>query len=396
MIVGEEQRCRLTLVYFDAGGGHRAATHALASVIRSRGLPWDTDKLNLQELLDHRDPLLRYGKIRMQDVYNRMLERGWTLGSGQLLKALHAMIRAQNPVLVRDLCAYWSQARPHLVVSLVPNFNAALARSVHQAIPGVLFGIVMTDLADYPPHFWMERETDFLICGSDRAVEQARALGLGESSIMRVSGMILNPRFYVPMTIDRRSARHELGLDEHRPTALVLFGGYGSKKMLEIAARLERCESAVQAIFICGRNKQLADELRARRLRIPHFVEEFTSEIPRYMAMSDFLIGKPGPGCISEAIHMQLPVVVADSAWTLPQERFNVDWVVQNGVGIKISAYRQITSAVDKIIDRFPEYHSRAAAMQNRAVFEVVECLQSMLARSGEVRAHVEKQGSVH
>jgi 1,2-diacylglycerol 3-beta-galactosyltransferase len=208
--------------------------------------------------------------------------------------------------------------------------------------------------------------------------------------------MILNPRFYMPMTIDRRSARHELGLDEHRPTALVLFGGYGSKKMLEIAARLERCESAVQAIFICGRNKRLADELRAKRLRIPHFVEEFTSEIPRYMAMSDFLIGKPGPGCISEAIHMQLPVIVADSAWTLPQERFNVDWVVENCVGVKINGLHQITSAVDQIIDRLPGYHSRAAAMWNRAVFEVVECLQRVLARSGDAIAQVEKQGSVH
>ncbi len=396
MIVGEEQRCRVALVYFDAGGGHRAAAHALASVIRSRGLPWDTDMVNLQELLDHRDPLLRYGKIRMQDVYNRMLERGWTLGSAQLLKALHAIIRIRNPVLVRDLCAYWSQTRPHLVVSLVPNLNMALARSVHQALPGVLFGTVLTDLADYPPHFWMERETDFVICGSDRAVEQARALGLGGSAVMRVSGMILNPRFYMPMAIDRRSARHQLGLDEGRPTALVLFGGYGSKQMLGIAARLEKCQSEVQAIFICGRNKRLADELRAKRLCIPYFVEEFTSEIPRYMAISDFLIGKPGPGCISEAIHMQLPVIVVDTAWTLPQERFNVDWIVENGVGVKISGLRQISSAVDQIIDRLPEYHSRAAAMQNRAVFEVVDCLQSLLARSRDSIAEVEKQGSVH
>jgi hypothetical protein len=325
-----------------------------------------------------------------------MLERGWTLGSAQLLKALHAIIRIRNPVLVRDLCAYWSQTRPHLVVSLVPNFNMALARSVHQALPGVLFGTVLTDLADYPPHFWMERETDFVICGSDRAVEQARALGFGGSAVMRVSGMILNPRFYMPMAIDRRSARHQLGLDERRPTALVLFGGYGSKQMLGIAARLEKCQSEVQAIFICGRNKRLADELRAKRLCIPYFVEEFTSEIPRYMAISDFLIGKPGPGCISEAIHMQLPVIVADTAWTLPQERFNVDWIVENGVGVKISGLRQISSAVDQIIDRLPEYHSRAAAMQNRAVFEVVECLQSVLARSSDLIAEVEKQGSVY
>lgn len=93
---------------------------------------------------------------------------------------------------------------------------------------------------------------------------------------------------------------------------------------------------------------------------------------------------------------MQLPVIVAHSAWTLPQERFNVDWVVENGVGVKISGLHQIASAVDQIIDRLPEYRSRAADMQNRAVFEVVECLESVLARSGDVIEEVEKQGSVH
>jgi 1,2-diacylglycerol 3-beta-galactosyltransferase len=377
----EEGRYKITLVYFDAGGGHRAATQALASVIRSRELPWDIELLNLQELLDQRDPFLRFAKIRIQDIYNGMLERGWTLGSAQLLKGLHGMIRVLNPVLVRDLCAYWNDTRPDLVVSLVPNLNSALARSVHRVLPDVLFGTVLTDLADYPPHFWIEREADFIICGSDQAVEQALAVGLPEDAVMRVSGMILNPRFYGLMNTEHGPARRDFGLEACRPTALVLFGGYGSSRMLDIADQLEKCRSPVQAIFICGRNVTLADKLRARRWRIPHFVEGFTSEIPRYMSISDFLIGKPGPGCISEAIHMQLPVVVTQNSWTLPQERFNADWVVSNEVGVKIKNFRQITRAVDHLVERLPEYRARTALMHNEAVFEVVDCLQKIIAR---------------
>ena len=43
---------------------------------------------------------------------------------------------------------------------------------------------------------------------------------------------------------------------------------------------------------------------------MPLFVEGFTAEMPYYMQLSDFFIGKPGPGSISEAIAMRLPVIV--------------------------------------------------------------------------------------
>ena len=73
--------------------------------------------------------------------------------------------------------------------------------------------------------------------------------------------------------------------------------------MPEIARRVT---ARAQFIFICGRNKKLADRLRGMDTRFPKYVEEFTSEIPYYMHLSDFFIGKPGPGSISEAIAMHL------------------------------------------------------------------------------------------
>ncbi len=47
--------------------------------------------------------------------------------------------------------------------------------------------------------------------------------------------MILRPRFYEPVNVDRARERERLGLDPSRPTGLVLFGGQGSKVMLEIS-----------------------------------------------------------------------------------------------------------------------------------------------------------------
>src|SRR5579871_3771007 len=45
----------LDLVYFNAGGGHRAAATALEAVIRQQGRPWEVRLVNLMSLLDPKD-----------------------------------------------------------------------------------------------------------------------------------------------------------------------------------------------------------------------------------------------------------------------------------------------------------------------------------------------------
>jgi hypothetical protein len=213
-----------------------------------------------------------------------------------MLKGLHLVIRAMQPALVDRLRKFWSESRPDMVVSLIPNFNRALWLSLQAALPGTPLVTVLTDIADYPPHFWIERQPQYLVCGSARAVGQARQLGHPDGCIFRTSGMILNPRFYEPITVDRGAGRQRLGLNPEMPTGLVLFGGEGSMTMREIAGRLQSTARPLQLILICGRNQKLAAELRSMRSRIPMFVEGFTREIPYYMHLADFFIGKPGPG----------------------------------------------------------------------------------------------------
>src|ERR1017187_8660748 len=122
--------------------------------------------------------------------------------------------------------------------------------------------------------------------------------------------MILNPRYYEPVTVERGPDRIALGLDPDRPTALIMFGGEGSAAMLKSARLLDSSGLDVQIIAICGKSKKLEEALRAMPRRIAMHVEGFTREVPRFMRLSDFFIGKPGPGSISEAVAIGLPVIV--------------------------------------------------------------------------------------
>ncbi|MGO9640066.1 MAG: glycosyltransferase [Candidatus Acidiferrales bacterium] len=375
---------RIEFVFFDAGGGHRSAATALRLAIASRQLPWDVQLMNLQEELDKLDVLRRLTGIRIQDFYNSMLRSGWTLGSGQLLLLLQATIRVYHGPLVKLLTKYWRSAAPDMVVSFVPHFNRILGESFEIAFPGRPFVTVLTDLANYPPNFWMERRDQNFICGSDLAERQALKFASSPDCVFRASGMILHPRFYEPQTEDRAAGRSSLGLRPDLATGLVLFGGFGSSAIERILDRLDKTDLPVQLILICGRNEKLRARLAARRTRIPVFVEGFTTNIPRYMHLSDFLIGKPGPGCVSEAIAMKLPVIVECNAWTLPQERYNATWVTENQVGIAVKSFRRIVPAVEQLLrDRTLErFRANAAALPNRAVFEIPDLLQQILERS--------------
>jgi 1,2-diacylglycerol 3-beta-galactosyltransferase len=375
---------KIDLIFIDSGGGHRAAAAALSEVIRLQHRPWDLRLLNIQDLLDSIDFIRKSTGIQFQELYNIMLRRNWTLGAAHLIPVMHMLIRLLHKEQVRLLEQQWKWDRPDMVVSLIPHYNRALKQALERTCPGAPLVTILTDIADYPPHFWIERQDQYVICGSNRAAEQALALGLPRTRLLQVSGMILNPRFYAPPNLDRNAERVRLGLRPGLPTGLVLFGGQGSMDMVKIARVLNNAAAGVQLILLCGRNETVANRLRALPRRIPMFVEGFTNDIPYYMALSDFFIGKAGPGSISEALAMRLPVIVERNAWTLPQERYNADWIQEQQVGMALKSFSEIGEAISELLnpETLGRFRDNAAAIRNFAVYEIPDLLDKILSDS--------------
>jgi len=379
---------RVDLIYFDAGGGHRAAAQALAAAIAAQQRPWQVRLVNLVDVLDPQTRFRRATGVAPEDLYNKRLARGWTLGMAQELRFWQGLIRLTHAAMLRRLVAHWQHTAPDLVVSLIPNFNRVLWSSLVQARPWVPYVTVLTDLADHPPHFWIEPgQRQHIVCGTQRAMDQARAAGCAEPWLHRVSGMILHPDFYRPLAVDRRAERLALGLPVDHAVGLVLFGGTGSKAMQTIAKTLPD----TPLILLCGHNAALAARLRATPSLSPRVVLGFTTEVRRYMALADYFIGKPGPASLSEAVHQGLPVITVRNALTMPQERYNTDWVRDNGLGVVLPGWHGVDRAVQELMANLPAAKQRVAAINNRAVFEVAEILAQILApRMGRLEPTVD------
>jgi Glycosyltransferase family 28 C-terminal domain/Monogalactosyldiacylglycerol (MGDG) synthase len=369
---------KLTIVFHHAGGGHRSAAEALRDVLTRNQSPWEVTLLNLQDLLDPLDIMRQATGVRIEDTYNLILRKGWTRFTPQLLVLLQGVIRISHSRVVQLLRAYWSEHPRDLVLSVIPHFNRALAVSLRGDGENTPFVTLLTDLADYPPRFWIEPESQYIIVGTNHAREQALAMGHSPDRIFQASGMILKPRFYEKKTVDAAQERIRLGLEPNRPTGIVLFGGHGSGVMVDIVKSLDRSSREVQLIMLCGHNQKLAARLNNLKTRNRIVVEGFTVNVDYYMSLADFFVGKPGPGSISEALQFHLPVIVEANAKTLPQERYNAQWITEMGFGIVVPSFRGITSAVERLLEpqTFDDLRRNVNRYSNQALFEVPDILE--------------------
>jgi UDP-N-acetylglucosamine:LPS N-acetylglucosamine transferase len=226
--------------------------------------------------------------------------------------------------------------------------------------------------------------------GTDEAREQALALGLPGERITRVSGMVLNPSFYRKGGAEaREGVRREMGLADGVFTVTLLFGGKGSPQMLPLAEGLLEADPGWTVIAICGDNPALVERLAPLEARHPGRLRRlgFTDRVAELMAASDVLVTKPGPGSLAEAFHQRVPVVVIRNRHTIPQERFNTDYVAHHGFGRVVQHWREIPGAV-AALRRDPAERERTRARlgalpPNRAVYEVLETIDVVIGVTG-------------
>lgn len=388
---------RVNVVTGQGGGGHYATYRALKAIAKRRNLPWEFQVTDMDdiitELAQAGDIQNAYEKFGMSghDLYNLMVKGGWTWLWPLKMRLNKLMVRMNHQVGVNIFAEHWRSQQPDIVVSVMPLYNKGLYESLQKAKPGTPYVTVMTDFADCPPAFWLDPEAgNTVVCGTQRAVEQAQSLDISPNRLVQSSGLVIHPSFYTRADLSMRELgdqRRALGLDTDKPTGIVTFGGNGSKEMIAIAERLERLGNRGQFIFVCGRNAEVADAIRAYSGLQKRVVVGFADDMASYMQLSDFFVGKPGNVSVSEALAMNLPVITECSWRTMSQEKYCAQWVEAQGVGLVVPTFDQVVQAVEQIIQ--PETHAQYRAnlkrLSNRAVFEVADLIEAMLKQTGSV-----------
>ena len=394
------RRFTINVVTGQGGAGHYAAYHAIRAVAEQRHLPWTFQVTDMDEIITGLSEANQientYEKVGISghDLYNLMVKKGWTWLWPLQMRLNKFLVKANHSIGVEIFEQHWRECAPDLVVSVMPLYNKGLYESLQNAQPGVPYVTVLTDFADSPPAFWFDPDSgNTLVCGTKQAVAQAKEQGIEDYRIVQSSGLVVHPNFYEhregTFSEDwRRQQRQALGLEADTPTGIVMFGGNGSDVMLDIAQRLESLGDRAQFLFMCGHNQAVAEALKAdahrqegsQEGRQKRAVVGFTQEMAHYMGLADFFVGKPGNVSVSEALTMKLPVIT-DCNWaTMSQERYCAQWVKQQGVGVVVRSFKNISSAVEVMLEpkAFAQMKENLQRIDNRAVFEVVDLLEKI------------------
>lgn len=369
------------MVYADAGGGHRAAARTLSEVLqthRGHRVTWVNP---YREVLADLDAFALCTPLSGEDVYNQVVvERGW---NRLFCWAYYGVVAASTWVYgaegARRFRSLWRSLAPDLVISVIPLMNQVLLHSTRLDGHAVPFAVLMTDLQEMTRGSWLPPGGGYhALVGTHRAQAQARDAGLGSEEVHPLGGMLVHPRFD-PEGFDPADERRRMGLDPRRPTGVMLYGGSGSPRMRELAAGLP-ADTPSQWVFLAGRNESLARELRGADLSYPHVVVGYTEDVPRYLAAADFLVGKPGPGFLSEAMAMERPVLLDRSA-ALPQERYNLRFALDEGLGRTFRSVRGLRRAVEALLDGgLPALRPACAGRRNESTAGLLAAVDAIFA----------------
>lgn len=347
--------CHVVVVFTDAGGGHRATAEALRDILNQTGRYRVTLVNAYQEVLPHLDLFKRYTSRDVEETYNDLILRQGRTGlfclSFYVCAVLNVLLLGKSGR--RAFADLWERHRPDLVVSVLPVINQLMLDSLAGYRQGsVPFAVLMTDWAEINRHVWFPKgRRYYAIGGTDACIRQLNRYRHPPDRVFAMSGLLIRSNFLEPRPGDIAGTRRELGLDPDRAVVCVLYGGYGSGRMLEIAEALRDDPPDAQFLFLCGRNRPLADAVAAADLPFPAVIKGFTREVHRYMAVSDVFVGKTGPLSVSEALACGLPLLI-DRTNVLPQEHAVLKWIAASGTGRVFSTPRQFADALKDLLAR--------------------------------------------
>jgi UDP-N-acetylglucosamine:LPS N-acetylglucosamine transferase len=377
----------VAILYTDSGYGHVATTNVLRRQIETeRG--WRVTTIDVyREILAEIDPFKAMTGIAGPDIYNDfVIRQGHTrVLWPAMASAATLALRVGSPLVVRRLAKLWQRLPIDMAISVMPLVNGALARSMRRSLPDSPLVTIVTDFREPGPRVWFQDKAQYVVCGTPESEDQARRFGIRADRLYRMSGVIISPDFAefrsrFSQREERARARSSLGLSPDSLTGLMMFGGQGAARMVDYAAAIEESDLPVQMIYACGASPAVMTAIGALSSKRPRLALGHSNEIGRYMGLSDFFIGKPGPGAIAEALFMGLPLALEANGKTLLQERYNLDWAARAGVAILFKETEDLVSGLRHLLEPATLRAMQAAARQyhNEAISQILAILDDI------------------
>lgn len=308
------------------GGGHDARAEAFAEWCFQ--LYRHDVEVRIEQMLEKSSVVNRTG-VRLYNSIQRSAP--W------VHKAFYAIIEMLSVLNRRRVTfgqRYYVQVlrefQPHLVLSV----HDCLNRGYFQLARKVL-GADRVKCATYCGEFsggwgysrnWIEPTVDLYLSRTATAQDFAIKHGIPPERA-RVRALLMQPRAHFEIMGDakrRTFLTRSLGLRRDRFTVFLATGGNGAHNHFDMLPALVRHADRIQAIVICGRNKQAYNDLLHWRSLYPDFncyIEGYSEIVHLLLQVSDVIVTRGGTTTCAKALFYRCPIVFNAFGGIMPQEQ---------------------------------------------------------------------------
>jgi len=344
--VGRE---RVLFLYLPTGGGHLSNSKAISQKI--------ADRYGAETLVY--DPVSAqswFGRILLEDSYRFVslrMPRFWNMifkfnATNLVMTMSQSTTRFYGWQGLRNIINEW---KPTKIVCLHHLLMPAIKAEM-RGRPAMPVTVVATD-PFVPPRLWAHGHEYPIICMSAEALQTFVEMGV-PCEHLRAFSIIIGEKFNTRMSLaDRAAFLSSIGVDPAKRFVLIAGGGDGMRGADRILEELCSSRLDYQVAVVCGHD----ETTRKRAEEVAHrhglagrtvVVFGFTDKMYELMGSADAIVSKAGPAVLGEILASGKPNIIA---FYIPgQEKANVRWVEEHGVGVYRPKPPEMREAVERIL----------------------------------------------
>lgn len=256
------------------------------------------------------------------------------------------MVPKFSGLFARELLPTITAYEPDIIISTHP-FSTEMI-SYLKEIGKVRVPLICL-MTDYGVHrAWICENVDAYVVASEDMVYELKTFGVEEKKIYPFGIPVFNVFFEKQ---DKEMLLREMHMEEDVPTILLMAGSFGVSNIIQLYRKLVAFGRPLQLIVITGRNKKLYDafEEEIQGSPIKTKLVYFTTEVEKYMHISDLIVTKPGGLTVSEALACNLPLAVFDA---IPgQEEDNANFLKVHDMGVRIDKNTDFGEFISNLLE---------------------------------------------
>ena len=345
-----QSKKKFLMLYLKTGGGHLAPAKAIAGYMQNHH-PDSVDPV----LVDCLEKTPAFVKFIIEDGYRITQSKAkW------LFELLYAINKIQ--IVAKLTCfAVGLFIKPHLKKAITKEKPDKII-CLHFFILQPLFDLtkkqklnipVITLVTDpFTPHtMWFLNKKQHFILFSEKLAEKIKSK-LPESTI-DIFPFVLDEKFSSPvdeMKIKEIKIKRDINL--HKKVLLIVGGGDGIPHGRRILEGILSNNINVFVVIVCGKNKELfnqAVELKTKYQSDNLIIHGYIDFVYELINASDLVITKCGASTIMEILLLKKVPVVNDYIWE--QEKGNVDFLIENNLGIYEPKISKLPELVNQLIN---------------------------------------------